>query len=134
MGLKPTQRKELSISQLKSKADKVFSDFIRQRDEGKCITCGKTDDWKYLQAGHYIPRDCIELRYDERNVNCQCYGCNVCKKGNYPIYSLKMIEKNGSNVLYELEEIVKKYKADGLRKYPKDFYIEIIERFRENKE
>jgi hypothetical protein len=60
--------------------------------------------------------------------------CNVFKKGNYPIYSLKLIEKYGANILYELDEIVRKYKADGLRKYTKDFYIKIIERFRETKE
>lgn len=122
-----------SISQLKKKADKVFSEYIRQRDGGKCITCGHTDEWKYLQAGHYITRDVLELRYDERNVNCQCYACNVCRKGNYPVYSLKLIEKYGDNILYELDEIVKKYKADGLRQYKKDFYIEIINRYKENK-
>ncbi len=124
---------KLSISQLKKKADALFSAFIRQRDGGKCITCGKFDEWKYMQAGHYISRDITELRYDPRNVNCQCYGCNVAKKGNYPVYAIKMIEKHGANILFELDEIVKKYKADGLRQYKKDFYIAIIGQYIESK-
>lgn len=121
-----TPLKDRTISQLKALADEEFSKYIRQRD-GRCITCDSTER---LQAGHYISRDCLELRYDEKNVNCQCMQCNVFKKGNYPIYSIKMMDKYGDNILYDLDEIVKKYKADGLRKYPKSWYIEIIERYR----
>lgn len=116
---------EYSISQLKNKADKIFSLWIRARDK-KCFTCGSTDN---LQNGHYIPRNCLELRYDVRNNHAQCVGCNVFKKGNYTVYSLKMMQKYGDNILYELDEIVKKYKADGLRKYPKQFYIDVITRY-----
>lgn len=121
---------ELSISQLKKKADEVFSKYIRKRD-GRCFTCGNTDN---LQCGHYIPRDCLELRYNERNCHAQCVGCNVFKKGNYTVYSLKLMSKYGHNILYDLDEILKKYKADGLRKYPKSWYIEIIEHYRETKD
>lgn len=114
--------KDKTISQLKKLADEVFSLYIRKRD-GRCFTCGSSQN---LQAGHYIPRDCLELRYDVRNVNCQCIGCNVFKKGNYTIYALNMMRKYGDNILYDLDEIVKKYKADGTRKYPKTFYIDVI--------
>lgn len=121
---------KLTISQLKQRADKVFSEYIRQRDNGVCFTCGKQDEWKKMQCGHYVPRDCLELRYNPKNSNCQCIGCNVFKKGNYTIYSLNLMKKYGDNILYELDEIVKQYKADGFRKYPKTWYIEIIERYR----
>ena len=115
-----------TISQLKKIADDVFSLYIRKRD-GRCFTCGSTEN---LQCGHYIPRDCLELRYSEKNCHAQCVGCNVFRKGNYTAYALAMMKKYGSNILYDLDEIVRKYKADGLRKYPKTWYIEIIERYR----
>ncbi len=120
--------KKESLSKLKKKADTLFSIFIRKRDGGRCITCGKVQEWKYTDAGHYIPRDCLKLRYDERNVNCQCKVCNVFKKGNYHIYSLKMIEKYGDDVLYELDEILKKSKRK-IEKYGVDFYKKIIEKY-----
>jgi len=108
-----------SISQLKKKADKIFSLYIRKRD-GACFTCGNSEN---LQCGHYIPRDCLELRYDEKNCHAQCVGCNVFRKGNYTVYAMNLMRKYGDNILYDLDEIVKKYKADGLRKYPKQYYI-----------
>lgn len=120
--------KLISISKLKKKADKLFSIFIRQRDGGKCITCGKIDEWKYMQAGHYIQRDCLALRYDEKNVNCQCYACNVLRKGNYPIYAIKMIEKYGDDILFELDEIFKESKKN-IKKYGREFYQEVIKKY-----
>jgi 5-methylcytosine-specific restriction endonuclease McrA len=118
--------KDKSISQLKKLADDVFSLYIRKRD-GRCFTCGSYEN---LQCGHYIPRDCLELRYAEKNCNAQCVGCNVFKKGNYTAYSLALMRKYGDNILYDLDEIVKKYRADGLKKYPKSWYVEIIDRYR----
>jgi len=126
MGRTATPLNKKTISQLKKIADDVFSKYIRQRD-GKCFTCGSPEN---LQCGHYIPRDCLELRYSEKNCHAQCVGCNVFRKGNYTAYSLAMMKKYGDSILYELDEIVKKYKADGLRKYPKIFYIEVIEAYR----
>jgi hypothetical protein len=121
--------KDKSTSWYKKKADKVFSDFIRQRDGGVCITCGNRKDWKYQQAGHYHSRSCVALRYNEKNVNCQCVACNVFKGGNYPIYAIKMIEKYGDNILYELDEILKESKKN-IGKYGKDFYKGIIKKYR----
>lgn len=124
------KKKEKTISQLKKKADKVFSDFIRQRDGGVCITCGKKDEWKNMQCGHYIPRDCLELRYSPKNCNTQCVGCNVFRKGNYHIYSLKLMSKYGADILHELDEVLKDYKRDGSRKYGKQFYLDIIDQYK----
>lgn len=125
---KEKKKKAVSISALKKKADKVFSDYIRQRDKGKCFTCGCVKEWKEQQNGHYITRSCLALRYNEENCHCQCVGCNVFKHGNYTTYSLKMIEKYGVDKLKELEEI----KRDGManiKKYGKDFYLDIIQRY-----
>lgn len=78
-----------------------------------------------MQAWHYITRGCIPLRYSVINVNCQCVGCNIFKKGNYPIYSIKMMQLHWDNILYELNEIEKESKANP-QKYGRDYYQKII--------
>lgn len=117
------------MSVLKRKADKVFSDFIRQRDNGVCFTCGCVKDWKEQQNGHYITRGCLPLRYREDNANCQCVACNIFKGGNYTSYSLRMIEKYGVEKLAELEQI-KKDSMSNIGKYGRDFYLDIINKYK----
>lgn len=126
--LKVVKKKPVSISVLKKKADKVFSEFIRQRDKGVCFTCGCVKDWKQQQNGHYVSRGCLPLRYREDNCHCQCVACNVFKNGNYTVYSLKMIEKYGVEKLKELEQI-KKDSMSNVGKYGKDFYLNIINKY-----
>lgn len=67
--------------------DRWFSKFIRLRDSDsngicRCITCGKPDHWKEVDAGHFVSREKMVVRYDERNVHAQCYQCNRFKSGN----------------------------------------------------
>ena len=58
--------------------DKEFSIFIRRRyainDIATCVTCGKKDHWKKLQAGHFMSRKHLSTRWDEDNVQVQCAG------------------------------------------------------------
>ena len=47
-----------TISKLKKKLDKIFSEFIRRRNADhlgrvKCFTCGVEKHWKEQQAGHF---------------------------------------------------------------------------------
>jgi len=119
-------KKERSLSWFKKKADKVFSEYIRQRDKGVCFTCGNKKRWQDQQCGHYISRQYNELRYDERNANAQCKYCNIFKKGNLDEYAIQLIRKFGINILEEfwkkkhfknkifkvpeLEELIRTYK------------------------
>ena len=91
--------------QYKKKIDKIFSTYIRQRDDGVCFTCGIKKPWKEMQAGHYIPRSHNMTRYDERNVNCQCMPCNVWKHGAMDVYALKLQMKFGDDILKELSTL-----------------------------
>lgn len=117
-------KKVKSISKLKKEADRVFSLWIRERDGGTCFTCGKKDDPKYMQAGHFISRSHNVLRFDERNVACQCVGCNIFKSGNMSEYAERLMKKHGAGIIatlnkekwktkqwkpQELEEIIKRY-------------------------
>lgn len=92
---------------LKKKADSVFSKYIRQRDSdsdgyGECITCGKRIHWKEGQAGHFVSRKASKLRFDERNVNLQCVGCNVFKYGEQWVHGKEIDRKYGDGVADEL--------------------------------
>lgn len=91
------------------KLDKVFSEYIRRRKadyngNAICVTCGKTDHWKQMQAGHYFSRAKRATRWDTRNVHVQCYRCNVLLKGNYTAYARYMYRLYGEAVMDELTE------------------------------
>jgi len=90
-------------SYYKNQIDTTFSKYIRQRDEDTCFTCGRKLDHKESQAGHYISRVNLALRCDEINVNCQCKGCNIFKKGNLTEYALRLMKKHGDYILYNLD-------------------------------
>ncbi|MDD3404947.1 MAG: recombination protein NinG [Paludibacteraceae bacterium] len=54
--------------------DCIFSEYIRLRDANRggyvsCISCGARISWKNSDAGHYVPRGNMSLRFDEKNVN-----------------------------------------------------------------
>lgn len=97
-------KKRKSYRQLKKELDKVFSIFIRQRDKGRCFTCGVKKEWKQTDAGHYEKRQHLATRWDERNVNCQCMGCNRFRDGNKEAYAVALEKKYGYGILQELEE------------------------------
>lgn len=92
---------------LKDKADKVFSLFIRNRDcpegVGRCISCGKTVTPKTCDCGHFIPRQHTAARYDERNCAAQCYECNRMKGGNLAGFTIGLVERYGDGVIEELK-------------------------------
>jgi hypothetical protein len=74
-----------------TKLDSIFSQYIRLRysknEISECVTCGKQDHWKKLQAGHFISRKHYATRYDEDNVQVQCSGCNVFRYGEQYLFS-----------------------------------------------
>jgi hypothetical protein len=61
-----------------AKADKVFSEYIRKRDNYVCFVCGKQGSEKdgVMQCGHLFTRADYTVRWDEMNAWCQCRGCN----------------------------------------------------------
>lgn len=91
--MKKSQRKKLV-----KRLDKVFSLFIRKRD-GHCVICGKTER---LTAGHLITRAKYSVRWDERNVFCQCAGCNLTHEHNSHIFTDWYIRKFGLNAYQNL--------------------------------
>ncbi len=97
-----TAKRLPTIKQLVKKLDQVFSLYIRLRDKGVCFTCGKKDEIKKMQCGHYESRSHYNTRWDCQNANSQCLRCNIFLKGNYPIYSINLEKKYGLGILEDL--------------------------------
>ena len=93
------KKKLKSIGYLKRKADTLFSIFIRNREK-YCYICGSV---KNLQAGHFVSRSYLFLRYDEDNVHTCCLACNVFKNGNMALYALRIVNQYGVYKLREFE-------------------------------
>ena len=110
------------LLKLRKDADIWFSRYVRLRDSeqdlqgdwyGTCITCPTTylvvnRDNKYqksVNAGHFVSRGHLVVRFDELNVNLQCVRCNKWKGGEYTKYRFALKEKYGNHVPEELEQL-----------------------------
>lgn len=94
-----------------SKLDKIFSEYIRRRyaknDIAECVTCGKQDHWKNLQAGHFISRKHYATRWNEENVQVQCVACNVYRYGEQYRFGIYLGSGKSEELLEESRKIVK---------------------------
>ena len=94
-----------SISKLKKELDKWFSLYIRLReatDEGmvQCFTCGKVAHYKSgMQCGHFQSRRFLSTRWDEKNCQVQCVGCNMFKSGEQWQFGMQLNAKYGVGTL-----------------------------------
>lgn len=88
----------------------MFSIYIRLRDADengyvKCCTCGKMARWRGdgMQAGHFVGRQHWGTRYNEKNVNTQCSGCNgpygAGQQAKHAIYIDKKYGKGTAELL-----------------------------------
>jgi len=56
-----------------------------------------------MQNGHFVPRQYLATRFDERNCNTQCYACNMLYGGQGPTYAVRLAMKYGPGIVEELE-------------------------------
>ena len=93
------------------KLDTVFSEYIRRRyaknDIATCVTCGKKDHWKKLQAGHFMSRKHYATRWDENNVEVQCSACNVFRYGEQYLFAKYLGAEKADMLLAKSRETVK---------------------------
>ena len=105
MAVKPSRKS------IVTKLDTVFSRYIRQKDAVNgiaiCVTCGKKDEWKKLQNGHFMSRRHYSTRWDENNVGVQCYGCNITNQGQQYLFSQYLGNNLSEEMVIKSKQIVK---------------------------
>lgn len=105
--IRPATDKKKLIKNL----DAAYSQYVRKKSsnsKGECVcfTCGKKNDWKKMDCGHFVPRGNMALRWDLRNLRPQCVNCNRLNYGEINIYAIKLdAETNG--VVGDLEAVSK---------------------------
>lgn len=119
--------KSTDLAKLKRKLEIIFNQYIRLRDchdgIGTCISCNKTYGIDKLQAGHFWSKGAYPaLRFDERNVNSQCGGCNTFRHGAIGEYRIGLVKKLGQEVVDQLEQ-----DRNAPRKYTVYDLLELIE-------
>ena len=103
---------------LVARLDKVFSEYIRQRD-GACVICGKRDR---LTAGHLFTRTAYSTRWDVLNTHCQCTGCNLRHETDWVPFETRFKDKYGEE---EFDKLYKKHHTTV--KYSNGRLVELIE-------
>lgn len=117
-----------TIPQLKKILWKHFSKYIRERDNFRCITCGKVGEGSGIHAGHFIPQSVggEALRFDERNVFAQCYNCNINKGGWGERYAEVLECRFGREYIEKLRKI----RDQERKQWTKEELIKLIEKYR----
>lgn len=121
--------KEDGLQDLISDLDALVSKFVRQhyadhRGLCKCYTCSTVLPWKELDAGHYIKRGCMYLRFDvARNIRPQCVFCNRMKDGKFAQFGKNLeLELPGvTEILWEEMRIVYHHTRDELKTQIADY-------------
>lgn len=125
--VKPVKKKTTKPTKaLRIKAVKVFNDWIKKRDKWTCVTCNKKmkKGDTNCHAGHFIHGNSLD--FDERNMNCQCAGCNTFRHGNLIEYTLYMLKEYSQTTVDELKALKR-----IPRKFSKEELEEIIEGYKE---
>ena len=109
-------KKLLPRSKEIKKLDRIFSKFIRLRDSemgyGRCCTCNELKHWKEAHCGHFVKRGCMHTRFDERNCQLQCCGCNTYREGEQAKHLIHIENKHGRKVVDELLELRRQWDAN----------------------
>jgi 5-methylcytosine-specific restriction endonuclease McrA len=120
MAKKPTRKTIIT------KLDSIFSQYIRLRysknEIATCVTCGKSDNWKKMQNGHFVSRKHYATRWDEDNCQVQCSGCNVFRYGEQYLFSKYL----GANLSEELL-----MKSRKIKKFTDSELLDMIELYNE---
>ncbi len=112
-------KQDLTTKQLKTRLDqllKVVRYNLSSPEQGMCETCFAIKPIKELQAGHFIKRSDLWLKYDPHNLMPQCIRCNHFMDGCQDKAAYAVIKKHGLAEFKRLVEL--DYKWLALEKKP----------------
>ena len=99
-----------------------------------CVTCGKTDHFKSMDGGHYIPKGASSYwALEEENIHPQCKGCNGfgMKHGDaaqrYTLYMIDMYGRDYVDDMHAKKKNLRKYYIADYRAMLKDWNQQIKE-------
>jgi hypothetical protein len=125
------KKSSIPLSKLRDELDRVFSLYIRQKSsdkngDAKCVTCGSVKEWRKQHCGHYISRRHLSLRWEIKNCEVQCVGCNIFNQGAGSSFALFLIKKYGVNHLEWLE-----IKKNNTMKMDRFAYQSLMEEYKQ---
>lgn len=91
-----------------------------------CITCEVRRHYKDMDAGHFLSRQYMATRFDERNVHAQCPRCNQYGSGEQYLHSLSIERKYPKGTIEDLL-----VKSKTLQKYNKILLMELARSYKE---
>lgn len=92
--------KPKTIRYLRKLAWNLLSQIIRLENSDHagnvaCYTCNAQCYWREIQSGHAIGGRHNAVLLDETIIRPQCVRCNVFMRGNYPVFTAKLIRERG---------------------------------------
>ena len=100
---KPKKQKKSERKRLDDECMEYLKQIVRLRDK-TCVT-PSSSCYGHLTASHWVKRGKGKCRYDLRNVNCQCQGCNGRHNHYASNYNNYMRRKYGEEVMVELDQM-----------------------------
>ena len=88
------------------------------RHDPRCVTCGARQG---LQCSHFYSRRHLAIRFDLRNCNAMCAGCNRRHNTDPSAYLAYMLERYGPEVVAELDRL-----KTSLRKVSDEELLEML--------
>lgn len=124
--LREARQKAKTRSQWVKEAQAAANAYVRARDAGKpCISCGSMPEQKYggtMDCGHYRSTGSApHLRFNLKNMACQCVKCNRYLGSNTVEYRKGLIARIGVAEVEKLEQ----------NNHPAKFSVEYLKRVRD---
>ena len=67
-----------------------------------CVTCANWKHFTKADCGHWVKRQYLSTRFDEKNCALQCKGCNNFKQGDDVRFHKMINERWGKNTAANL--------------------------------
>src|ERR1700748_145049 len=123
---------EAGLPELIEKLDELVSKWVRysnlnEHDLCECYTCEKWDIPSCMDAGHYITRACMYLRFDLRNIKPQCTPCNRGRYGMAPEFGkhLELDNPGITEILLDENQIIHKWSRSELESMIEEYKIKL---------